>query len=115
MCMIELGQLEGAHQEFEKRKARVVAVSLDDLETSRETQADFPHLVVVADKDRKMTEALQVLHPNSGHDGGDTVAPTTVVVDGSGTVRWVFRPGRFLTRLRPAEVLAALDEHLPRD
>jgi peroxiredoxin len=112
--MVELGQLEGAHKEFENRNARVVAVSLDDLETSRETQADFPHLVIVADKDRKLVEALKVLHPNSGHDGGDTAAPTTVIVDGTGTVRWVFRPGRFLARLSPAEVLAALDEHLPR-
>ena len=34
------------------------------------------------------------------------------LVDGRGTVRWTCRPDRFLTRLTPAEMLAALDQHV---
>src|SRR5438552_17803444 len=108
--MIELGQLEAAHAEFDKRKTRVVVVSLEDQETAKTTQAKFPHLVVVADADRKLAEALDVIHRQSAPDGGDTTAPTTILVDGKGTVRWTFRPERFLGRLTPEQVLAAVDE-----
>jgi peroxiredoxin len=111
--MIELGQLEAEHREFEKRKTRVVVVSLEDQKTAQATQTDFPHLVVVADAEGKLSEALDVIHRHSGPEGVDTAAPTTILVDGSGTVRWTFRPERFLTRLSPAEVLAAVDEHMP--
>lgn len=111
--MIELGHLEAAHREFDKRKTRVVVASLEDQEAARQTQADFPHLLVVADADRGLAGALEVVHPNSGHDGGDTSAPTTLVIDGKGTVRWTLRADRFLTRLSPAEVLVAVDQHLP--
>ena len=38
--------------------------------------------------------------------------PTTFLVDGSGNVRWLFRPERFLVRLSPAELLAAVDANL---
>jgi peroxiredoxin len=110
--MAELGQLEKAHQEFDKRQARVIVASLDDQETSAATQADFPHLLVLSDKDRGLVNAVQVIHEKSSPDGGDSAAPTTIIVDGDGTVRWTFRPDRFLRRLSPAEVVAALDGQL---
>ncbi len=113
--MTELGQLEASWQEFEKRKVKVVAVSLEDREPAQATQADFPHLVVVSDAGRKLAEALAVIHPGSNPHGGDTAAPTTILVDGGGTVRWVFRPDRVLTRLSPSEVLAAVDREMPAE
>src|SRR5437870_2712399 len=113
--MIELGQLEGSWKEFEKRKVSVVVVSVEDGEAARATQADFPHLVVVSDAERKLAEALAVMYARSAPGGRDTAAPTTILVDGGGTVRWVFRPDRVLTRLSPAEVLAAVDKEMPAD
>ena len=110
--MVELGQLEARHAEFEKRHTRVVAISLEGEEDAQLTQADFPHLVVVADAKRHMAEALDVMHADSNPKGGDTTAPTTFLVDGQGIVRWNYRPDRFLRRLSPAEVLAAVDEHM---
>ena len=110
--MIELGELEAAHAEFDRRKTQVVAVSIEDRETVSATQKDFPHLVLVADKDANLAKALGVIHPNSGPEGIDTAAPTTLVVDGAGTVRWTFRPDTFFRRLGPEEVLAAVDKHL---
>jgi hypothetical protein len=38
-----------------------------------------------------------------------------VLVDRQGTVRWTFRPERFLDRLSPDELLAAIDQHLPAE
>jgi peroxiredoxin len=113
--MSELGQLEANRQEFEKRKVQVVVISVEDQEKAEATQKDFPHLVVVSDADRQLSEAVAVIHPRSALDGGDTSAPTTLLVDGRGIVRWTFRPDRFLTRLRPAEVLAAVDREMPAD
>jgi peroxiredoxin len=110
--MIELGELEKQYQELEKRQVRLVAISQDDLETSKETQADFPHLLIAADPELNIAKAMDVVDPGHGHHGEDTNAPTTILVDGSGTVRWVFRPGSFMRRLSPHELVAAIDEHL---
>jgi peroxiredoxin len=111
--MTELGELESHFQEFAKRNNRVVAVSMDDREDAQKSQAQFPHLMVVADTDQKMCQTLNVIHPGAGHGGKDTAAPTTILVDGQGRVRWLFRPHRFLERLSPAQLLAAIDEHMP--
>jgi peroxiredoxin len=111
--MIELGQLERRHPDFAERKTQVVVVSLEGAEDAARTQADFPHLLVLADEGRGLSEAAGLIHPRQAPDGGDTAAPTTIVVDRQGTVRWLFRPGEVITRLAPDDVLEALDRHLP--
>ena len=81
--MTELGELESHFQEFKNRKSPVaiVAISTDNREDAQKSQAQFPHLKVVADTDQKMCQALKVMH------GEDKAAPTTILVDGQGTVR----------------------------
>jgi peroxiredoxin len=110
--MIELGELERHHEEFARRRVQVVAVSNDDQATSQLTQADFPHLIIVSDADQSMAKAMQTLHAGAGPDGSTTNAPTTFLLDGEGVVRWFRRPERFMVRLSPSELLAAIDEHL---
>jgi peroxiredoxin len=112
--MIELGELEDYHAEFAWRNARVVVVSADGLEESQKTQKDFPHLVVVADPDRKLIAAAEVLHPKAGQHGEDVAAPTTFFIDREGMVRSVFRPKQVITRLSAEDVLAAVDANLPQ-
>jgi len=111
MCMMELGELEKRHQDFEQRKTRIFAISSDDPETARLTQKDFPHLSIVSDAQQQIAKTMQVLDSGKGPHGSDTNAPTTFFVDGAGTVRWVFRPERFITRLSPDELLTAMDQH----
>jgi peroxiredoxin len=113
--MIELGQLEAHWREFEKRNVRVVVISVEGREDAAATQADFPHLVVVSDEERRLIDAVEVIHQGSGPDGGDSAAPTTLLVDGGGTVRWTFRPDRVLTRLSPSQLLEAIDREMPAD
>src|SRR6516165_286453 len=108
--MIELGQLEAHHDEFAKRHTRVVAVSVDDLDDSKKTKQDAPHLVVVADTDHKLVNAVQVQYGSEG--GKDVAAPTTILVDKHGVVRAVFRPTNVARRLSPSEVLAMVDNDL---
>ena len=110
ICMAELGELEDHHRQFDERHIRVVAVSNDDQKTAQETQADFPHLAVVSDVHQNVAKAMQVLQAGAGHDGRDTNAPTTFIVDGGGQVRWFFRPNRFIERLSSDELLRAIDD-----
>ena len=108
--MVELGQLEKHHQKFAGRNVRIIVISNDDEPTSQSTQADFPHLIVVADAEQNLAKAMQVIHPGAGAHGEDTNAPTTFLVDGSGRVCWFRRPERILARLSPSELMRAMDE-----
>jgi peroxiredoxin len=110
--MIELGQLEGHHDEFAKRQTRVVAVSVDGLDDSKKTKQDVPHLVIVADSDHKLVDAVEVLHAGAGEHGEDVAAPTTILVDKYGVVRALFRPTNVASRLSASEVLAMVDRKL---
>lgn len=110
--MKELGELESQIGEFEKRGVRIVAVSVDDREQTEQTQRQFPHLVVLGDPERKMTAAFHAIHEKAGLDRSDIAAPTTLLLDSNGTVRWTFRPDRVIARQSPADLLAAVDNHL---
>ena len=97
--MTELGELEAHWQDFNKLNVRVVVVSVEDASKAKATQTDFPHLEVVSDEARGLSNAVEVIHPQSDPAGGDTAAPTTLLIDGQGNVRWLFRPDRVMTRL----------------
>jgi alkyl hydroperoxide reductase subunit AhpC len=112
--MIELGQLERRSEDFARRQTRVIAASLEGTEDAAKTQAENPHLLILADDKRGLSEAAGLIHANSNpHGGGDTSAPTTILVDHDGIVRWIYRSGSVVARLSPDEVLQALDAHMP--
>jgi peroxiredoxin len=112
--MIELGELERRHRDFEARRVRVIAVSNDDQETAQATQSDFSHVVIVADTQQNMAKAIEAVHAGAGPNKSDTTVPTTLLVDGAGTVRWTFRPRRVIARLSAEDLLAAIDETFSR-
>ena len=107
--MVELGQLEAHHEDFAERRTRVVVVSLEGQEEAKKTQKQFPHLIVVADSERKLISAVEVLHPGVGPEGADAAVPTTLFIDWYGTVQSLYRPGQVISRLSADEVLAAVD------
>lgn len=86
--------------------------SLEGVEEARQSQAEAPHLIVLSDSDRHLTNAAQVIHSRSSPTGGDTSAPTTVLIDTEGRVRWVFRPNRHIERISVVDLLAAIDRFL---
>ena len=73
--MIELGQLERRHEDFENRHVRVVAVSLESREDAARSQEQFPHLTFIADKGGGLSAAAEVV-------GSGTVGPDAIT-DGS--------------------------------
>jgi alkyl hydroperoxide reductase subunit AhpC len=111
--MIELVQLERRHEDFQKRHARVIVASVEGQDDARKTQADFPHLLVLADESRGLSNAADLIHPHAAPDGGDADVPTTILVDRTGTVRWLYRSPQVIARLSPDDVLQAIDHHIP--
>jgi alkyl hydroperoxide reductase subunit AhpC len=111
--MIELVQLERHHEDFEKRNTRVLVASLEELDDAKKTQAQFPHLSVLADHSRTLSEASGLIHPHAGPDGRDADVPTTVLVDRRGSVRWLYRSPRVIARLSPEDVLQEIDRRIP--
>ena len=112
--MIELVQLERRHEDFARRNTRAIVVSMEGLEDAAKTQLDFPHLLVLSDHGRGLSEALELVHAHAGRFSGsdDADYPTTILVDRNGKVRWLHRSS-VIERLSPDEVLAAIDAHLP--
>src|SRR5438128_1437058 len=75
--MIELGQLERRHEDFTRRHTQVIVVSVEGLDAAKQTQADFPHLLVLADEGRGLSDAVGLIHAHAAPDGSDTATPTT--------------------------------------
>jgi len=72
VCTTELGYTAIASGEFAKRNVKVIAVSVDDLESHKKwiedinetqnTQVNFP---ILADPDRKVATLYDMIHPNA--------------------------------------------------
>ncbi|HWE36682.1 MAG TPA: hypothetical protein VG406_08950 [Isosphaeraceae bacterium] len=110
--MAELVQLERRMDDLSRRNARVIVASAEGLDKARRTQADFPHLTVLADESLRLSEAAGLIHPHAGPDGGDADVPTTILVDRHGTARWIYRSPSVIERLSPDELLRAIDRNL---
>ncbi len=111
--MIELVQLERQHDDFEKHDSRVLVASMEGLEDAGKTQAQFPHLIVLADHSRALSEAVGLVHPHAAPDGRDVDVPTTILIDRHGTVRWLYRSPQVNVRLSPEDVLREIDRRIP--
>jgi peroxiredoxin len=107
-CMTQLTELEANHEAFERAGADVVVVSLEDVPTAGQTQRDFPHLAAVSDADRELSKGIDLINPGFAPDGSDCAAPTILLLDGAGTVKWLHRPKRFIARPSAAELAARL-------
>lgn len=72
VCTTELGRTAQLDEEFRKRNAKILAVSVDpiedhhgwvkDINETQNTDVKFP---LIADKDRKVAELYDMIHPNA--------------------------------------------------
>ena len=72
VCTTELGAVAKIKAEFQKRNVKVMAVSVDPLESHRgwikdinETQACTMNFPIVADENRQVASAYDMIHPNA--------------------------------------------------
>lgn len=73
VCTTELGAMARTKEEFERRNVKVIAVSVDPLESHRgwindinETQSVRMNFPVIADESRQVAAAYDMIHPNAG-------------------------------------------------
>lgn len=72
VCTTELGQVAKLKPEFDKRNVKVMGLSVDPIEDHRrwvgdieETQGTALNFPLIADADRKISEAYDMIHPNA--------------------------------------------------
>lgn len=72
VCTTELGRTAKLSDEFRKRNVKVIALSVDpveshrewikDIDETQETRVDFP---IIADHDRKVSQLYDMIHPSA--------------------------------------------------
>jgi thioredoxin-dependent peroxiredoxin len=72
VCTTELGQVAKLKPEFDRRNVKVLGLSVDPIEDHRrwvgdieETQGTALNFPLIADADRKISEAYDMIHPNA--------------------------------------------------
>ena len=72
VCTTELGAAARIYNEFTKRNAKIIALSVDSLESHKgwlpdinETQHTEVNYPVIADADRKVADLYDMIHPNA--------------------------------------------------
>lgn len=85
VCTTELGRTAALHEEFAQRNVKVIAISVDpldshqewikDIEDTQNVNMNFP---IVADEDRKVAELYDMIHPNMT---AKTTVRTVFVID----------------------------------
>ena len=72
VCTTELGAVAKSKEDFDKRNVKVIAVSVDPLESHRgwiedinETQRTAMNFPIIADPDRKVASLYDMIHPNA--------------------------------------------------
>jgi thioredoxin-dependent peroxiredoxin len=75
VCTTELGAVAKIKSEFEKRNTKVIAVSVDSLESHKgwvndinETQSCNMNFPIIADPDRKVAMLYDMIHPNANEN-----------------------------------------------
>ncbi|WP_194767603.1 peroxiredoxin [Tamlana sp. I1] len=84
VCTTELGTVAKYKAAFDKRNVKVVALSVDGLESHKgwikdinETQKTTVNFPIIADEDRKVSELYDMIHPNA--DSKHTVRSVFVI------------------------------------
>ena len=120
VCTTELGRVSKLKGEFEKRNCKVVALSVDDVESHKkwigdieETQATKMNFPILGDADRKVSKLYDMIHP----EANDTLTVRSVfVIDANKKIRLMLTypasTGRNFTEiLRVIDSLQLTDSH----
>ncbi len=74
VCTTELGQVAHLKPEFDKRNAKALALSVDDVESHNgwvgdieETQGAKLNFPILADPDRQVSDLYDMIHPNANN------------------------------------------------
>ncbi|MGN7758868.1 peroxiredoxin [Chryseobacterium sp. 22532] len=120
VCTTELGYTSKLKSEFDKRGTKVIALSVDgvedhqswikDINETQNTDVQFP---IIADKDRKISELYDFIHPNAS---ATATVRSLLIIDPNKKVRLIITypasTGRnFNEILRVLDSLQLVDSH----
>ncbi len=120
VCTTELGYTSRLKEEFDKRGTKVIALSVDgvedhqnwirDINETQETDVQFP---IIADKDKKISELYDFIHPNAS---ATATVRSLLIIDPEKKVRLIITypasTGRnFNEILRVLDSLQLVDSH----
>jgi alkyl hydroperoxide reductase subunit AhpC len=95
VCTTELGTVAKLKPEFDKRNVKVIALSVDDVDSHlgwigdiNETQSTTVNFPILADADRKVSELYDMIHPNSS-TGNTLTVRSVFIVDPNKKLRLV--------------------------
>ena len=120
VCTTELGFTAKLKDEFAKRGVKAIALSVDDVESHKswiqdinETQNTSVNFPIIADKDRKVSELYDFIHPNASET---LTVRSLVIIDPNRKVRLIITypasTGRnFNEVLRVIDSLQLTDKH----
>ncbi len=91
VCTTELGRVSKLKGEFEKRNCKVIALSVDDVQSHKkwigdieETQSTKMNFPILGDADRRVSKLYDMIHP----EANDTLTVRSVfVIDGNKKIR----------------------------
>ncbi len=102
-------QLESYYGDVAEQGVDLLAVSVDPPEVSKRLR---DHLQVrftfLSDPEGVLLDEMGIRHRGGRADGADIAFPTSVLVDDTGTVRWLFQSDTYRERARPEQVFAAI-------
>jgi alkyl hydroperoxide reductase subunit AhpC len=112
VCTTELGRVAALKDEWAKRGAKVIAVSVDPVDQHQEWKSDIAEVggsavdyPIIADQDRTVSELYDMIHPGEG----DTSSVRSVfLIDGANKVRLTLTYPKSVGR-NFDEILRALD------
>ena len=91
VCTTELGYLAKIKPEFDKRNTKVIGLSVDSVEDHRswstdiaETQGTAPNYPIIADPDKAVAEAYDMIHPG---EGDTSTVRSVFVIGGDNTIK----------------------------
>jgi peroxiredoxin len=97
--------------EFESRRIRVVAISVDRPEIDRRQRQKLGFTYTfLSDPKTKVIRRYDLLHAGAGPKGADIARPAEFLIDSTGTIRWVNLTENIAVRARPEQVLKAFNE-----
>lgn len=120
VCTTELGYTAKLKSEFEQRNTKAVALSVDgvedhhnwikDINETQNTKVEFP---IIADKDRKVSELFDFIHPNAS---ATATVRSLLIIDPEKKVRLIITypasTGRnFNEIIRVLDSLQLVDSH----
>lgn len=121
LCMAQIKEVAASYKEMEKRGIDVYMVSPQSHKNTADLASRFDVTFnFMVDKDNKAAEKLQILAENGlpmglqalGYDS-DTVMPTVIMTDATGSIIYADLTDNYRVRPEPADFLKVFDQHLP--